>query len=194
MMRSTLNCWHAIRVASALVVLVCLLGSGLAGRGHAQSSKPPEEPATKSPPPAPPGQEDTQAFIIGFLEKGYLQAWFAHPSSVRQHFADPVTNYWGRSNVPLNAIVQEKLGYARKWIFRFYRLQPETIRLVPAPGKPDFWQVTFNYDFVADSAPPRSSGVGETTLVLELIGDQVKIHGESGKVISRKRVGAPAGG
>ena len=166
----------------------------LAGTGHAQNVKPPAEAAPKSPPPAPPGHEDTQAFIIDFLEKGYLQSWFAHPSSVRQHFADPVTNYWGRGNVPLNAIVQEKLGYARKWIFRFYRLQPETIRLVPAPGRPEFWQVTFNYDFVADSAPPRSSGVGETTLVLEIIGDQVKIHGESGKVISRKRVGAPVGG
>jgi hypothetical protein len=183
-----------LRHASALALTACLAASAAAGLGHAQSPKPPGEAATQSPPPAPPGQEDTQAFIIDFLEKGYLQAWFAHPSSVRQHFADPVANYWGRSNVPLNAVVQEKLSYARKWIFRFYRLQPETIRLVPAPGKPDLWQVTFNYDFVADSAPPRSSGVGETTLVLEIIGDQVKIHGESGKVISRKRIGAPAGG
>lgn len=185
---------HALRHALTLLASVWLAVSSSAGVGNAQSEQPRTDAAPKSAPPAPPGHEDTQAFIIDFLEKGYLQAWFAHPASVRQHFADPVTNYWGRSNVPLNAIVQEKLGYARKWIFRFYRLQPETLRLVPAPGRPDLWQVTFNYDFVADSAPPRSSGVGETTLVLEIIGDQVKIHGENGKVISRKRVGAPAGG
>ena len=173
----------------ATLVLCC---AAVPVRAQAPQATPETPPG--SAPPAAPGHEDTQAFIIDFIEKGYLQAWFAHPSSVRQHFADPIDNYWGRRRVPLNDVVQEKLGYARKWIFRFYRLQQETVRLTAVADRPNTWQVTFNYDFVADSAPPRSSGVGETTLILEIIGDQVKIHAESGKVLSRKRGGMQPGG
>ena len=136
--------------------------------------------------PAVVSAEDDKAFVVDFLEKGYLQAWFAHPSSVRQHFSDPLEVYWNRRDVPLKEVVQEKLGYARKWIFRFYRLNRESVRLEPVAGKAYGWRVTFQYDFIADSAPPRSEGVGETTLLLEVIGDQVKIHGESGRVVERK--------
>ena len=121
----------SLRSAATLAFAALVAAGGLAEAraqvaGHAS---PPEVSA------AAPAATDDQAFIIDFLEKGYLQAWFAHPSSVRQHFADPIENYWGRRNVGLNEIVREKLGYARKWTFRFYRLKPETVRLVPAAGR-----------------------------------------------------------
>ena len=108
---------------------------------------------------------------------------------MRQYFADPVEVYWGRRNVPRAEIVQEKLGYARKWIFRFYRLQRDTVQLEAITGKPYTWRVSFKYDFMADRVPPRSAGTGESTLLLELDGDQVKIHGESGRVLERNRDG-----
>lgn len=160
----------------AVLALAGVLALGGARDGLAQSAAA----------PAIAGAEDDKAFVIDFLEKGYLQAWFAHPASVRQHFADPVEVYWNRRAVPLKEVVQEKLGYARKWIFRFYRLNRDSVRLEPVAGKAYGWRVTFLYDFIADSAPPRSEGVGETTLLLEINGDQVKIHGESGRVVERK--------
>ena len=98
--------------------------------------------------------------------------------------------YWNRRNVDLDEVVKEKLGYARKWIFRFYRLNRDSVKLEAVAGKPYAWRVTFEYDFIADSSPPRSAGVGETTLLLEIQGDQVKIHGESGRILERKRKGA----
>ena len=154
----------------------------------AQSDLPPTSPRVKVPPTSDaPNVQDEQAFILDFLEKGYLQAWFAHPASVRQHFANPVAVYWGRRNVPLDEVVQEKLGYARKWIFRFYRLKRETVRFEPVKDRPNTWQVTFAYDFMADRVPQRSAGVGETTLVLEINGEAVTIRGESGRVLERNR-------
>jgi hypothetical protein len=169
------------RIARVLAVFAMagVLAFGGPRDGRAQSVGPPAATPSLS------AAEDDKAFVIDFLEKGYLQAWFAHPSSVRQHFADPVENYWGKRAVPLNEIVQEKLNYARKWTFRFYRLQRDTVRLAPVDGRANTWDVTFSYDFMADRVPPRSSGVGETTLRLEVKGDQVKIHGESGRVVER---------
>jgi hypothetical protein len=169
--------WAAVGLIAGVVCL----------QSQAQSQAPQTIPVTE--PRTANSAEDDRAFIIDFLEKGYLQAWFAHPSSVRQHFADPVEVYWTRRNVPLKEVVQDKLSYARKWIFRFYRLLPETVKLEPVTGRSYGWKVTFTYEFIADQAPPRSQGTGETTLLLEVIGDQVKIHGESGRILDRKRNG-----
>ena len=175
--------FRARHFMSAALFAATLLSSAGAGIARAQSTGQSPSAKTESP-------DDDKAFIIDFLEKGYLQAWFAHPASVRQHFSDPVAVYWNRRNVDLDEVVKEKLGYARKWIFRFYRLNRDSVKLEAVAGKPYAWRVTFEYDFIADSSPPRSAGVGETTLLLEIQGDQVKIHGESGRILERKRKGA----
>ena len=86
-------------------------------------------------------------------------------------------------------MVKDKVAYARKWTFRFYRLKRETVIVLPAAGRPDTWEVTFGFDFIADRVPPRSAGVGETTLVLEIKGEQVRILGENGRVTERHRGG-----
>ena len=176
------------RVIARAAVIATAGWAGGPAPAWSQSDLPPRQPGVKVPPASGPNSaEDEQAFILDFLEKGYLQSWFAHPASVRQHFANPVAVYWGRRNVPLDEVVQEKLGYARKWIFRFYRLKRDTVRFEPVKDRPNTWQVTFSYDFMADRVPQRSAGVGETTLVLEINGDAVTIRGESGRVLERNR-------
>ena len=106
---------------------------------------------------------------------------------MREHFADPVESYWGRRDVRIDEVVQDKVAYARKWVFRFYRLQRETLVVRPSTGRRDTFEVTFSYDFIADRVPPRSSGVGETTLVLEIKGDKVRILAENGRILERHR-------
>lgn len=147
----------------------------------------PPKPLPETSPVADPAWNDEQNAIVDFLETGYLQAWFAHPASVRRHFADPVENYWGRRNVALNSVVREKLGYARKWIFRFYKLDRASLRFAPVEGRPRTWTVSFGYEFLADRVPERSAGRGETTLVVSVDGDLVKIHAETGRVLERQR-------
>jgi hypothetical protein len=129
---------------------------------------------------------EAQAFIADFLEQGYLQAWFAYPDNIRRHFADPVQSYWGRRDVPLSAVVQDKVAYARKWTFRFYRLVPESLDVKPLAGKPGTYQVTFDYEFLADKVPGKSSGIAQTTLTMALDGERVTILAEDGRVLSRR--------
>ena len=129
---------------------------------------------------------DDKAFLADFVQNGYLQAWFAYPEAIRLHFADPVESYWGRRNVPRAAVEQDKVAYAKKWTFRFYRLKTETLAVEPIAERPGVWRVSFAFDFIADRLPPRSAGVGEATLVVQVAGDRITILGETGRVVRRE--------
>ena len=124
--------------------------------------------------------------IEEFIENSYLQEWFAARKSVRRHFSDPVTYYWGRKNVSRRAVIRDKEVYARRWPDRRYRLDRDSLTIRPHPRRPATYYVTFDYRFDARNSRKRSCGWGESELLLKLLGDEIIILAEGGRVLDRQ--------
>ena len=124
--------------------------------------------------------------IDQFIRNSYLTTWFDDPTNIRRQFADPLEDYWGTKDVPLRNVVAEKLEYYRKWPRRSYHLVEGSLRINPAAGRADVYAARFQYQFSAENARSRSSGVGETELTLKLLRqNEIVILSENGRVLRR---------
>lgn len=123
--------------------------------------------------------------IEDFVQNAYLMEWFSEGRHVRRHFADPVANYWGKREVRLRDVIRDKEAYAQRWPSRHYRLNRASLRIRQVPERAGTYDVVFEYAFDARNRSKRSCGIGETDLTLRLLGDEIIIIAEGGRVLRR---------
>lgn len=123
--------------------------------------------------------------ITDFVQNAYLMAWFSERRYVRRHYADPVANYWGKREVRLRDVIADKVAYVRRWPSRHYRLDRDSLSIRRQPDRAGTYDVIFEYAFDARSRSKRSCGIGETELTLKLLGDEIIIMAEGGRVLRR---------
>ena len=123
--------------------------------------------------------------IEDFIREDYLSSWSASPRLIRRHFADPMDYYWGKRDVPLKEVVRDKMAYVNRWPQRYYRLISDTLEVTRAEDNPYIFAVRFNYEFETKRPGDEKAGLGQTSLLLEMIGKRILIRGEGGKVLER---------
>ncbi len=123
--------------------------------------------------------------IEDFVREDYLSNWFASPRLIRRHFADPLDYYWGKKDVPLKEVVRDKMAYVARWPQRYFRLISESLEVRRSQDDPHIYAVKFEYEFETKRRGDEKAGLGETSLLLELLGTRIIIRGEGGKVLER---------
>ena len=123
--------------------------------------------------------------IEDFVREDYLSNWFASPRLIRRHFSDPLDYYWGKKDVPLSEVVRDKMAYVTRWPQRYFRLISETLEVTRSQEDPYIYAVRFQYEFETKRKGDEKAGLGETSLLLELIDRRVMIRGEGGRVLER---------
>ncbi len=123
--------------------------------------------------------------IADFVQNAYLMSWFSKHRYVRRHYSDPVANYWGKREVRLRDVIRDKDAYVRRWPSRHYQLNRDSLSIRRQPDRAGTYDVIFEYAFDARSRSKRSCGIGETELTLKLLGDEIIITAEGGRVLRR---------
>ncbi len=129
---------------------------------------------------ARPDEDEVQEFVTD----KYLSGDDLSPSQLRRMYA-PRVDHFGRSNIDVSRLIQEKQEYYDRWPDRDYELDEDSFTI--APGRePGTVEVSFEFSFELDGGGRSSRGRGETNLVLEERDDGFVILSENGRVIERR--------
>jgi len=129
--------------------------------------------------------DDTYEAIEDFIREQYLSSWFASPRLIRRNFSDPLDYYWGKKNVPLKRVIKDKIAYVTRWPQRYYRLMGDSLQVARTEIGDDIFAVKFKYEFETRRKGDQRAGIGQTSLLIELVEGRVRIRGEGGKVLER---------
>ncbi|MCH9809138.1 MAG: hypothetical protein K0U74_15540 [Alphaproteobacteria bacterium] len=121
----------------------------------------------------------------GFVKSFYLSGNDLSRDELREIYARKV-DYFGGKQVGLNKLVRDKLSYFRRWPNRSYTLDDETLAIWKVDDK-QLVGVWFEYDFEVYGARRRSTGRGESLLIVDFSVPGGRIVREQGKVIRRGR-------
>lgn len=96
----------------------------------------------------------------------------------------PQIDYYGKRNVPREAMMRDRLAYYDRWPIRSYLMLQDTFRI--AERDADTVDVSFDYRFEVAGDKRRAGGIGRTDLTIRLDADGgFTITREGGKVIER---------
>jgi hypothetical protein len=123
--------------------------------------------------------------IEDFVREEYLSSWAADRRVLQRRFSDPVVYYWGKKDVPRKQVIREKMAYLARWPQRYYRLVGDSLEVTRINDNEGVYGVKFRYEFETKRGEATSSGLGETRLLVRLVGSRVIVRGEGGSVLER---------
>jgi hypothetical protein len=133
-------------------------------------------------PPAEPGRVHAQ--VLRFVSENYLSEG-SSAGEISDNYATKV-DYFGKRKLNRRDIVTDKLNYYRRWPNRTYELIPRTLTVAAAQGRPQLYDVSFEYTFRVSNAQGTRAGRGITRLTLDLgSSNKSVILAESGDVLER---------
>ena len=128
---------------------------------------------------------EVYSIIEDFVREKYLSNWSSSPRLIRRRYADPMDYYWGKKNVPMKQVLRDKLRYMSRWPQRYFRLVEDTLEVTRSEDDPYLYAVKFRYEFETKRRGEQRAGIGQTGLLLEVLGRRILIRGEGGKVLER---------
>ena len=123
--------------------------------------------------------------IEDFVREDYLSGWSGSSRLMRRRFSDPLDYYWGKRDVPLKKVIRDKMAYIARWPQRYFRLVEDSLEVSRSDDDDYIYAVKFRYEFETRRRGSEKSGIGETSLLLELFDRRILIRGEGGKVLER---------
>jgi hypothetical protein len=123
------------------------------------------------------------------LVTSYFDAWSSSNDDALQAMPDFYGTrviFHGRS-MSLQALMDEKRRFVRRWPDRTYRLQPDTLQVSCEPsGRSCTVRSLFSFEADSPSRSRRSKGTGVVEFVVDLSGDRPIIASETSVVQDRR--------
>jgi S1-C subfamily serine protease len=129
------------------------------------------------------GTSDTQR-IEAFVAHEYLSGDISNRTHLRSVYADQV-DYWDKGEIPVAAVIEDKIAYAQRWESLRYQLRPSSIKIAPVGNHEGAYRVEFEFDFIATRNRKVIEGTGRSELELDLSGSEPRITGEHGATLNR---------